>query len=107
MLPNLSLGASIGILVFCSVPILLRAMSPDAASVIAQIPLLGAIMANRGFLFAITGVILAFAGIVPFLGRLGGQRAVQAQVLTTNGISTTVYAVAFVLAYLPDLQARG
>lgn len=107
MLPNLSLGASIGILVFCALPIMLRAMSPEAANVIAEIPLLGAIMANRGFLFAIAGVILAFAGIVPFLSRLRNQRALQAQALTTNGISTTIYAIAFVLAYLPDLQARG
>jgi hypothetical protein len=99
--PGVSLLASSLALVGCGVPIFLRATHLGAADFIAAIPLLETVADNRGIVFAISGAILAFSGFLPLFRPVREKEKLLLFALTLNGISTTVYAVAFCLAYFP------
>jgi hypothetical protein len=82
-------------------PIFLRATHLGAADIIAGLPLLETLADNRGIVFAVCGVILAFAGFLTQFRIVREKQKLFAFALTINGISTTVYAAAFCLAYFP------
>jgi hypothetical protein len=80
-------------------------MSSSAADVIATLPYIDALADNRGLIFAIAGAILALSGFITLSPHVRRHRKLQLWGLTVNGLSTTVYAVGFVLAYLPVIKA--
>jgi hypothetical protein len=99
--PSVSLAASSLALIICGLPIFLRATHLGAADFIAAVPLLESIADNRGIVFAISGAILAFSGFVTFFRPVREKEKLLLFALTLNGVSTTVYALAFCLAYFP------
>jgi hypothetical protein len=99
--PGVSLLASSLALLACGLPIFLRATHTGAADIIAVLPFIETLANNRGIVFAVCGIILAFAGLMTQFRIVREKQRLFLFAMTTNGISTTVYALAFCLAYFP------